>query len=366
MAKIEENHTFIHSAVEASIRIGLIVLLVYMCFDIASPFIVPILWGIIIAIGSYPTFCWLKAKTGLSDGWASTVFTLLMLISLITPTLLLSEALLENAQSLSTDLKDGTLDIPAPPEGLADWPLIGPKLDDVWSEAAKNPKETLGKYETQVKAIANWIVKAAASAGLSILIFVFSIILAGVFLANAKGGRQTAINILSRLVGKNGEVLTDLSYHTVTSVVRGILGIALIQTLLAGIGFLAMGIPGAGVLALVCLVLAIVQIDILIILIPLSIYAFSSAGTGAAVAFLIWNIAVGLMNNVLKPILLARGVEAPMAVIFIGAIGGMIAYGIIGLFVGAVVFVLGYTLFIEWLNGETFKTSAQDPVNQDA
>ena len=249
---------------------------------------------------------------------------------------------------------------------LADWPLIGPKLDDVWSEAAKNPKETLGKYETQVKAIANWIVKAAASAGLSILIFVFSIILAGVFLANAKGGRQTAINILSRLVGKNGEVLTDLSYHTVTSVVRGILGIALIQTLLAGIGFLAMGIPGAGVLALVCLVLAIVQIDILIILIPLSIYAFSSAGTGAAVAFLIWNIAVGLMNNVLKPILLARGVEAPMAVIFIGAIGGMIAYGIIGLFVGAVVFVLGYTLFIEWLNGETFKTSAQDPVNQDA
>ncbi|TNF97867.1 MAG: AI-2E family transporter [Gammaproteobacteria bacterium] len=120
-----------------------------------------------------------------------------------------------------------------------------------------------------------------------------------------------------------------------------------------------MGIPAAGALALICLVLAIVQIDILIILIPLSIYAFSFAGTGAAIAFLIWNLGVGLMNNVLKPILLARGVEAPMAVIFIGAIGGMIAHGIIGLFVGAVVFVLGYTLFIEWLNEGKQKTAEQ-------
>ena len=115
-------------------------------------------------------------------------------------------------------------------------------------------------------------------------------------------------------------------------------------------GFMAMDIPGAGALALVCLVLAIVQIDILIILIPLSLYMFNITETGPAVAFLVWNIMVGLMNNVLKPILLARGVKAPMAIIFIGAIGGLIAHGIIGLFVGGVVFVLGYTLFMFWLN----------------
>jgi predicted PurR-regulated permease PerM len=122
--------------------------------------------------------------------------------------------------------------------------------------------------------------------------------------------------------------------------------------MLAGLGFVFMDIPGAGVLAFVCLVLAIVQIDILIILIPLSIYAFSATGTGAAIAFLVWNIAVGLLNNVLKPILLAKGVDAPMAIIFIGAIGGMILSGIIGLFVGAVVMVLGYTLFMSWLKME--------------
>ncbi len=185
---------------------------------------------------------------------------------------------------------------------------------------------------------------------MGILMFVFSIIIAGVFLATADGGRRAADAIFTRLLGDKGKDMTELAHSTVRSVVNGIFGIALLQALLAGLGFIAMGIPAAGALALVCLVLAVVQIDILIILIPLSIYAFSVAGTGAAVAFLVWNIAVGLMNNVLKPILLGRGVQAPMAVIFIGAIGGLVAHGIIGLFVGAVVFVLGYTLFENWLD----------------
>jgi predicted PurR-regulated permease PerM len=358
MTPQNDNENFIKNTIEASIRVGLIILMVYWCYDIASPFIGPILWGIIIAIGTYPTFLWLKGKTGLSQGWTATLFSLLMLAILITPTIFLSEALLGNAKGLSEDLKDGTLSIPSPPENVASWPLIGEKLNEAWSDASENPKEVLGNYESQIRAIANWFIKAAANVGLSILLFVFSIIIAGVFLAKAQGARQAAVNVLTRLVGEKGEAFTQLSYQTVTSVVRGILGIAIMQTLLAGIGFLAMGIPGAGILAVVCLVLAIVQIDILIILIPLSIYAFSTAGTGAAIAFLIWNIGVGLMNNVLKPILLGRGVEAPMAVIFIGAIGGMIAHGIIGLFVGAVVFVLGYTLFIEWLNEEKLKSES--------
>ena len=346
------NQEFIKNAVESAIRIGLIFLLVLMCYNIASPFIAAIVWGVIIAIGSFPIYRWVKEKTGLGQGMAATLFTLLMLVFLITPTVYLSEALLQNAQELSRDLKDGSLTIPSPPEGVVDWPLIGHKLDEVWSQAAADPKAALGNHEQQVKAIAKWFIKAAASMGLTILMLVFSIIIAGVFLAKAKGGQQVAVNILTRLVGEKGEALTDLSHQAITSVVNGILGIAIAQALLAGIGFLAMDIPAAGALALVCLVLAIVQIDILIILIPLSIYAFSTAGTGAAIAFLIWNLGVGLMNNVLKPIVLGRGVAAPMAIIFIGAIGGMIAYGIIGLFIGAVIFVLGYTLFVEWLQEE--------------
>jgi len=180
--------------------------------------------------------------------------------------------------------------------------------------------------------------------------FIFSIIIAGLFMASATGAKSVVVAILTRLAGpKRGLELTNLSISTVKSVVTGILGIAVMQAVLSGIGFVAMDIPVAGLLAFLCLVMAIVQIDILLVLIPISIYSFYVSETWVAVIFLIWNLVVGLSNNVLKPILLAKGVDVPMPIIFIGAIGGMMLSGIIGLFVGAVVMVLGYTLFSDWL-----------------
>ena len=337
------------SPIDTAVRIGLVTLLTVWCLYIAAPFVAPVIWGVIIAIGSYPLYRLLQARTGLSAGLAATVYTLTLLALLITPTVILTDALVAEAQEISGSLEQGTLKIPPPPESVAGWPMVGTRLSELWSQASVDPRGTLGQLEPQLKALGKWIIKGAAGAGLGILMFVFSIIIAGVFLANAAAGRRAAETVLMRLVGERGVAMTNLAQATVTSVVNGILGIAVAQALLAGLGFVVMDIPGAGVLAIVCLVLAVVQIDILLVLIPLSIYAFSTAGTAAAVAFLVWNLVVGLMNNVLKPILLGRGVEAPMAVIFVGAIGGLIAHGIIGLFVGAVVFVLGHTLFVSWL-----------------
>jgi len=335
--------------IETAIQIGLITLLVLWCYQIAAPFIGPIVWAGIIAIGVYPLYQWLKDKTGLSAGWTSTLVTLALLGILITPSAILSNALMKNVQTLTTQIENNSLQIPPPPESVGDWPLIGKKVEALWLEASQDLKAVLVEHDAEVKKYAGWFLARAAGAGGSLLLFIFSIILAGVFLVSATGARHAIESVFTRLAGSRGAEMTELSQATVKSVVTGILGIAIIQTLLAGLGFVVMGVPAAGVLAFICLILAIVQIDILIILIPLSIYAFSAAGTGAAIAFLVWNIAVGLLNNVLKPILLAKGVNAPMAVIFIGAIGGMLHYGIIGLFVGAVVMVLGYTLFIAWL-----------------
>lgn len=334
---------------ESAIQIALIALMALWCFQIAAPFIGPIVWAGIIAIGVYPLFVWLQTKSGLSTGWTATLLTLAMLFLLISPTVMISNALIDNAQTLTEHLEDDNLTISPPPAGVAEWPLIGEKLHALWSQAANDPKAALGHYESELKGLAKWLLKTAAGASIGILSFIFSIIVAGVFMASAPGVKDTFIAIFNRLTGKRGMELTQLSLATVKSVVTGILGIAIIQSLLAGMGFVAMDIPGAGILAFICLVMAIVQIDILLILIPISIYAFTVSGTGAAIAFLIWNIAVGLANNVLKPILLAKGVDAPMAIIFIGAIGGMLLSGIIGLFVGAVIMVLGYTLFMLWL-----------------
>jgi predicted PurR-regulated permease PerM len=346
--------------IETAIQIGIIGLLVLWCYEIAAPFIGPIIWAGIIAIGVYPLYQWLKDKTGLSAGWSSTIVTLAMLVVLITPSAILSNALLKNVHTLTKQIENDELQIPPPAEGVSEWPLIGEKVQAIWSSASQDPKAVLGQYDEQLKRYARWFLAKAAGAGMGLLVFIFSIILAGVFLVSAAGAKRAIESVFTRLAGSRGAEMTELSQATVKSVVTGILGIAVIQSLLAGLGFMVMGVPAAGLLAFICLILAIVQIDILIILIPLSIYAFSVAGTGAAVAFLAWNIAVGLLNNVLKPILLAKGVNAPMAVIFIGAIGGMLHYGIIGLFVGAVIMVLGYTLFIAWLknDAETAESTA--------
>ncbi|MCB1766576.1 MAG: AI-2E family transporter, partial [Candidatus Competibacteraceae bacterium] len=135
----------------------------------------------------------------------------------------------------------------------------------------------------------------------------------------------------------------------VRSVTRGILGVALIQALLAGLGFMVMGVPGAGLWALLCLLLSVVQIGVIFVNLPIVLYVFSTADPIPAVLFLIWSIFVTLIDNILKPIVLGQGVDVPMAVIFVGAIGGFLSSGIIGLFVGAVVLVLGYKLFLAWL-----------------
>lgn len=346
--------------IETAIQIGIITLLALWCYQIAAPFIGPIVWAGIIAIGVYPLYEWLQHKTGLSAGWTSTLITIALLVILITPSAILSNALLKNVQTLTTQIENNELQIPPPSATVRDWPLIGKQAAALWMEASQDVRSVVDAHDKQLKKYARWFLAKIAGVGINLLVFIFSIILAGIFLVSARGAKQAVELVFTRLAGSRGAELTELSQSTVKSVVTGILGIAIIQTLLAGAGFIVMGVPAAGLLAFICLILAIVQIDILIVLIPLSIYAFSVAGTGAAIAFLVWNMAVGLLNNVLKPILLAKGVNAPMAVIFIGAIGGMLHYGIIGLFVGAVVMVVGYTLFIAWLkpDAETAEEAA--------
>jgi predicted PurR-regulated permease PerM len=343
------DRIFVHRAVEAAIRIGLVALLVAWCFQIVRPFIVPVVWGIIIAVAVHPGYRRLEAALSNRRTIAATLFTLLMLILLIGPTVMLAGTLMESAQRLAADFTDGTLSIPAPPESVGSWPIIGEPLERFWRLASVNLAAALGETRPQIAAFGRWLLAMVAELGLDILQFVLAIIIAGVFLANAQGGGHAARAIAARLAGERGADYAELGQATVRSVARGILGVALIQSLLAGLGFLAAGVPAAGLLALVCLLLGVVQIGPAVVLIGTVIYVFSTADTFTAVIFLIWSIFVALIDNVLKPILLGRGVKVPMVVIFVGAIGGFLASGIIGLFVGSVVLALSFTLFKAWL-----------------
>jgi predicted PurR-regulated permease PerM len=339
---------FLSRIVEATVRVGVLVVLVAWCLQIVWPFVVPLIWGIIIAIAAHPIYHRLQVALGGRRKLAATIFTLLALILLIGPTILLAETLIVSAQELASDLRDGTVVIPVPPESIGQWPVIGQPLERFWRLASVNLEQALGEIGPQLRALASWLLSTVAGVGLGILQFVFAIITAGVLLTQAQPGRRVADAIATRLAGDRGAELADLAHMTIRSVTRGILGVALIQALLAGLGFLAVGLPAAGFLALICLLLAMVQ-SILIVLLPTVIYVFATADPVVAAVFLIWSLFVGLIDNVLKPILLGRGVKAPMIVIFLGAIGGFLASGVIGLFVGAVVLALGYELFLAWL-----------------
>lgn len=340
---------FLRRAIEASVRIALIAMVALWCFEIVRPFVQPILWGVILAIAMYAPYRKLAQGLGGRRKLAAGLLALVALLVLLGPTVALSKSLVETAAALAHQFNEGTIRVPPPPSGVADWPIIGDQLHQYWSLAASNLEAALQQIAPQLKELGLWMISTAARAGVGIVQFAISIVIAAVFLASARSASATAERILTRLVGDRGAELAEIAGQTVMSVTRGILGVAAMQSLLAGIGFLAVGVPAAGLWTLMVLVVAIVQIPAMIILLPIVLYVFSTHSTPVAAIFTVWSVLVALSDSVLKPLLMGRGVDIPMLVIFLGAIGGFLMNGIIGLFVGAVVLALGYNLFTAWL-----------------
>ena len=340
---------YLSRALEVSIHIGLFALLAVSCLLILSPFILVIVWGLIISIAGYPGYRKLQRLLGGRSGFASALFTILLLTVLIVPMVLLAHTLADGFRTLAVRLRDETLTIPLPPPNIATWPIIGKPLTDLWRLASSNLSAALQSLTPQLKAGASGLLSAAAGAGLSVLQFFVSILIAGFFLANSSRCAGVSRRLAVHLFGNRGEEFEALAGATIRSVTTGILGVALIQSLLAGLGFLVIRLPGAGLWTALFLIAAVLQVGTLV-LIPMVVYVFATAGTAKAVVFLIWCIVVALADNVLKPLLLGRGVPVPIVVVFLGAIGGFLAIGIIGLFIGPIVLSVGYKLFLAWLN----------------
>ena len=334
------------------IRVGALAVLAFWCFRILQPFFVPVIWGIIIAVAIYPLYHILVGFLRGRQALAATLVTAVLLAVLLVPTIMLTTLLVENAASLAQHVRKDHIAIPPPPASVKDWPLIGEYVTDMWNLAAHNLADALKLIQPQLKAVGAWMLGMATSGGLGLIMFVFAFAIAGILLRYSEGASKVAHSLSGRLAGARGDEFAKLTGATIRSVAQGVLGVAMIQTLLAGLGFMVVGLPGAGIWAFLCLIAATVQIGVGPIVIPAVIYVFMTGDTTTAVIFLVWNALVLVLDNVLKPILLGRGVDVPMAVIFLGAIGGLLWSGIVGLFVGAIVLTLGYKLFEAWLATE--------------
>jgi len=336
-------------ALEAAIHIGLAFLLATACLWILRPFAPLLTWGIIMAVSAYPSFRHLRAKLGGRGTLAAVIFTLALLTVLIVPIVLLAGTLVDGIQALTMHIKERTLVVPPPPASVASWPIVGAPIAKLWGLASSDLGQAIETLAPQVKSFVPSLFTASAGLGLTVLQFVLAILVGGVLLAKAEAVYEMTCSLAKKLFGSQGREFQELIGATIRSVTTGILGVAFIQSVLAGIGFLFAGLPGAGLWAIVFLIAAVLQVGGLV-LIPAVVYAFAFFSTAKAVIFLIWCVFVGVVDNVLKPLLLGRGVEVPMAVIFLGAIGGFVAMGIIGLFVGAIVLSVGYKLFLAWIH----------------
>jgi len=350
------DNNFTRNAIEAAVRLGLLLLLATWCFKIITPFIVPVMWGVIIAVAIYPLYIKLKSAMGDRNKLAAIVYTLVTLALLITPTVMISNSIIDTSSIISERYEAGTLDIPPPNDSVKEWPLIGEKTYAVWLQASDNLEATLKKYDEETKKVGKAIVSGAAGAAGTILQFVLSIIISGILVANASGAYDVTIKIFTRLTNEvNGKIYADLSKATIRSVAQGVLGVAMIQAVLSALGMMVMDVPAWGLWTLAVLVVAIAQIPPIVILGFVSAYVFSVAETTPAVIFLVYCIIVSSSDGFLKPLFLGRGMSTPMLVILLGAIGGMMMSGIIGLFVGAIILALGYELFMAWLDDEVVR-----------
>ena len=341
---------------DTALKIGLIALLVYGCGRIILPFTGILLWSAILAVMMYPLHLRLSARLG--NRWSALLIGLVGIAVLLVPMAIVVTSLGSSIFSFVTGVQPHGLTLPPPPPRLADPPLIGEKLTETWVLVATNVPAAFAKYGEMLKTPAAWMVTFAGGLATGQLSFVLSFGIAAVLVAYGAGAGEFARRLFVRASGsrERGARLATLTVATIRGVAIGVVGVAVIQALLLGIGFFAIGLPAAGLLTLAALLLAIVQVPGALLTLPVILYVLATKPTTPAVIFLIWTVIAGLSDNVLKPLMLGRGLEAPMPVILIGVIGGMLADGLLGLFVGPVLLAVGYVLLVEWLQ--------QNPVEQ--
>jgi predicted PurR-regulated permease PerM len=330
----------------------------YWSLLLIRPFLTIALWSIVLAVALFPLYDWLAERLGGRRSLAAVFITILNLLIVLGPVTWLGLALLENLRTLSERFIAGDLSIPPPFEAVKSWPLIGERVFETWTLASSNLGAAFTKLAPQLKQIGGILLSVAATGGIGMLKFIASVIVSG-FLFVPGPSLIAAVKTLSnRVDSEHGAIFIQIAGATIRSVSRGVIGISLLQALLAGVGLMAAGVPFAGLITFAVLLFGIIQIGPTIILIPVIIWSWITMDTMTALAFTAYIVPVNLLDNILRPIILARGMTTPMPVLFVGMIGGTLVHGIIGIFVGPIVLAVAWELVTAWMRGNQGLPSA--------
>jgi predicted PurR-regulated permease PerM len=348
-----ETNRILDISVDVAVRLAVIGVLVVWCFKIFTPFIIPMMWGIIIAVALAPMFGKLNSMLGGKRGLTAALFTLAAIVLIVIPTFQIGDSVVRSSIELADKVEEGAITVPQPKESVRDWPVVGNPVYEAWETAAGNMGVALERYQPQLRAAGAWALGKAAGLGGAILTTIIALVIAGFMLTYSEGGEKRARSVVGRVGGATGENIVGITAATIRSVAQGVLGVALVQALAAGLGMFIAGVPAFGIWTIIVLILAVIQLPPFLVLLPVAVWYFTATdSTVIAVIFLVWCLLVSGSDTFLKPMFLGRGLSTPMPVILIGAIGGLMLHGIIGLFVGAVVLAIGYELFRAWMQEE--------------
>jgi predicted PurR-regulated permease PerM len=335
--------------VDIAIRLGLLALFVYWSLALIAPFVGVVIWAIILTVALYPVYAWLRRRLG-GRGWlAATLITLATLAIVLGPTAALVVSFAESIQSFATGLESGSVRIPTPPDSVAGWPLIGEPLHRIWTLASTNLESALQTYGPRLLPAGNLALGKIAGLGIDILLFAVSVVFAGFLYGPGRRYADEARRFGRRISADRGAHFVDLAGATIRNISRGVIGVAVLQAIYGGIVLALFGMPAAGVIAFALLLLCIVQIGPLLVVAPAIVWAWMTMGVGAAAGFTVAIASLLLIDNLLKPYLMARGLQTPMFVIIVGVIGGTISHGLIGLFLGPIVLSVLYELAMAWI-----------------
>jgi len=344
--KNQTSNNFVYDTI---IRLLILLLIIICSLMIMAPFANIILWSLILSIAFYSLHKNLSQKMGGKPKWASFIIVGSILSIIILPTGLLVGSLADEVTEAKLNYDNGTLTIPSPDAKVKSWPIIGEKIYANWQYASTDTKGFIAKNREQIIEIGGTLAKGILGAIGGITQIAISFIIAGVILTFEESG-EAIRKFFRKVGGDRGDEFANLTVKTISSVVKGILGEGFILALLHGIVFMLAGVPYAGVWTLLVLVFAIMQIPVFLITIPVIIYFFSVNEILAAVLWSVLLLLVTLSDNILTPLLLGKGAPVPMAVMFVGVLGGFVLFGFIGLFTGAIILALGYNLLVGWIN----------------
>jgi predicted PurR-regulated permease PerM len=317
---------------------------------ILRPFLLAMVWAMAIVVATWPMMRRLEVRVH-RRSIAVALMSSAMFLVFLAPVVLTIRALMANTDTMAGWIRSlSTSGIPPPPEWIGRIPLAGSRIAERWTEIASTSKEELAVRVTPYLTDAlHWLVAAMGSAGVLAIYLVLTMIIAVILYVRGEAARDALLRFGRRLANERGEQVVLLAGQAIRAVALGVVVTALIQTALAGVGLYVAGVPFAGFLTAIVLVLCIAQIGPIVVLIPAIIWLFWSDHTGWGVALLVWSIPVGVLDNVLRPLIIRKGADLPLLLIFAGVIGGLIAFGIVGLFVGPVALAVSYTLLKEWV-----------------